>query len=435
MSSSFPDNNGDAAAPHRAQQPGSLDHGEPSMDANPYGARYGAAASHPDLDANAPILRSSDMRRMNRRALVFLIVLVALLALAVTWMFTHLWHNDNSRKPREEVVSVPAAPKLPPLPSQPQVPAIPVAPIPVASAPVLPQLPPPRPEAAKPRGPTLVERRIMDTNTAAATGVNGSTNAALAALQQYQQQEQMMLANQGGPPDTSAAPVPTDAGIPPEFAMPANSAYKGPGLDKTASAKPLGHPDTVMTRGTYIRCVLETHIVTDVPGFTSCIVTEPVYSFTGKRLLLPKGSKVLGSYSQEPNGERVAVVWDRILTPNGIDVNMASPGIDQLGGAGHPGYLDHHWGQRIGAALLISMLSDAFSYAAAKNGPETTTVTNGMAVQSPWQSNTAHTLQSLANQAVRRSANRPDTLTIHQGVVVYVYVAKDVDFTGVVGRY
>ena len=69
-----------------------------------------------------------------------------------------------------------------------------------------------------------------------------------------------------------------------------------------------------------------------------------------------------------PVGNRVAVIWDRVITPNGIDVNMASPGIDNLGGAGLPGYYNAHWGQRIGAALLISMLSDAFSYEAAEHG-------------------------------------------------------------------
>ena len=58
----------------------------------------------------------------------------------------------------------------------------------------------------------------------------------------------------------------------------------------------------------------------------------------------------------------------------------------------------------------------------------------GVVVQSPYQSNTAQTLQSLANQAVRQSANRPATLSINQGTVISIYVAKDVDFGGVVSR-
>ena len=189
-----------------------------------------------------------------------------------------------------------------------------------------------------------------------------------------------------------------------------------------------------MLRVTYIRCVLETRIITDFPGFTSCIVTEPVYSFNGRRLLLPKGSKVMGRYDTDPQGDRIAVIWDRIVTPTGIDVDMASPGIDNLGGAGHPGSLNSHWGSRMGAALLISMLSDAFKYEAAEHGPRNTTISNGFVTQTPFESNTAQTMQNFANQAVQRSANRRSTVTINQGTVVTIYVARDVDFNTVLAR-
>lgn len=208
-----------------------------------------------------------------------------------------------------------------------------------------------------------------------------------------------------------------------------------PGTDVATSAQPLLNADTLMLRGTFIRCVLETRIVSDIPGFTSCVVTEPVYSFTGRRLLLPKGSKVLGRYDSGPVGDREAVIWDRVVTPNGVDVNMASPGVDNLGGSGHPGYLNSHWGSRIGSALLISMLSDAFKYEGEKHGPTSTNISDGGVVtQSPYQSNTAQTLQDLSGQAVQASANRRPTLTINQGTVVNIYVAKDVDFSGVVAR-
>ncbi len=207
--------------------------------------------------------------------------------------------------------------------------------------------------------------------------------------------------------------------------------------DAKTSAQPLTNPDTIMVRGTFIRCVLQTRIISDYPGFASCVVTEPVYSFTGKRLLLPKGSKVLGKYRSSPIvGNRLAVIWDRIITPTGIDVNMSSPSVDDLGSSGNPGYLDSHWGSRITAALLISMLSDGFSYAAAENGPKTTSVSGGgLAVQTPFQSNTAQTLQNLASQAVQSAAQRPPTVTINQGTLIDVYVAKDVDFSGVVSKF
>lgn len=399
--------------------------------ANPYAAQHQQQQQGPDLDAGAPLLRSNDIRRTNRNAMLMLGALALLLVLAVMWvMFAGSGHKDAPKPQKEETVNVPEAPKaLPMLPTPaplPQRMVQQVQPIPVA-----PPLPPPsrNTQPSGPREPSLVERRI-----AAAQG--GSSSGAFDAPAPTPTPGY----GNGAPgmPGMGSGGLP---GMPDglgQFRMPANSNYgsANKSADTAAMAQPLIHPDNLLMRGTYIRCVLETHIVTDIPGFTSCIVTEPVYSFNGQHLLLPKGSKVLGSYGQEPNGPRVAVVWDRVVTPTGIDVTMASPGVDNLGGAGHPGYYDAHWPSRISSALLISMLSDAFKYEAAKHGPTTNTVSaNGTVVQEPFESNTAQTVQELADQAVRRAANRPATVTINQGTVVTIYVAKDVDFTGVLARY
>ncbi|WP_368312269.1 TrbI/VirB10 family protein [Luteibacter sp. CQ10] len=390
------------------------------LSGNPYAANQQRQAQ-PDLDAGAPQLAEADVRRMNRRAIAFLAGIVVLL-LAVGY-FLLTGGSGNSApppKPREETVTVPSVPKpLPDLP--PQQPAQPIA---LAPPPPLPTPEQTRPAKmnlpSRPAGPTLLERRIAAAEQSSAAIAGGPSGGGAPGPGGF---------GPGGYFGPQQAPTQSYNGVP------INSAYGAKDLSGVSSADPLTHPDTLMLRGTFIRCTLETKIITDIPGFTSCVVTEPVYSFTGKRLLLPKGSKVLGKYDQEPNGPRVAVIWDRIVTPTGIDVNMASPGIDTLGGAGHPGIYRAHWGSRIGSALLISLFSDAFKYEAAEHGPRQTTISNGVVTQSPFESNTAQTLQDLANQAVRRAANRPATVTINQGTVLDIYVAKDVDFAGVVARY
>ncbi|QWT22443.1 hypothetical protein KPL74_10700 [Bacillus sp. NP157] len=388
---------------------------------NPYSANQRQA--QPDLDEGAPTLAAADMRRMNRRALAFLAGIVVLLV-AVGYFLLSSGGSGNATPPkpqREETVHIPEAPK-PVLPPE-RAPEQAAQPIALAPPPPLPTPEQLRPASmqgpSRQQGPSLLERRMASAEGSAATGVgaNGGYGQApgpggfgFPGMQQQQ------------PPQSFNG-------------VPINPAYGGKPLPEVSSADPLIHPDTLMLRGTYIRCVLETRIITDIPGFTSCVVTEPVYSFSGKRLLLPKGSKVLGKYDTEPSGPRVAVIWDRIVTPTGIDVNMASPGVDNLGGAGHPGMYDAHWGSRIGAALMISLLSDAFKYEAAEHGPRQTTISNGVVTQSPFESNTAQSMQQLANDAVRRAVNRPATVTINQGTVVSIYVAKDVDFSGVVARY
>jgi type IV secretion system protein VirB10 len=352
----------------------------------------------PDLDVHAPQLRAVELRRMNRRALLLLGAVVLLLMFVAYWMFTSTGSRHQQPKPREEKVTVAEAPntlRLPQLPPSPTVPSQPpTPPIPVLPASPVTPLPTADMKPAVAQSPTLLQRRI------AASG-----------------------AETQDPSATQRMPGGTDARLP-------TGEQAGP-----TSAQALPHADTLMQRGTYIRCVLETRIVSDVPGFSTCLVTEPVYSFNGHTLLLPKGSKLLGAYNHKPTGNRMEVVWDRIITPTGIDVNMASPGMDNLGGAGLPGHYDAHWGQRVSSALLISLLSDAFKYEAAEHGPRNSTVGNGFVTQTPFESNTAQTVQQLADQAVREAANRRPTVTINQGTVLYVYVARDVDFSGVVARF
>ena len=369
-----------------------------ALGGNPYARRYQAGSEpEPDLDAGAPQLRSSELRRINQRALLFLAGIVLLLIAVAIWMFKSAAGNPERPKPREEKVTVAEAPVPMPMPRLPSAPrkTVSTAPIPLMPHPA-PPLPTPEEDASVPRKPTLLERRIEASDMVAST--------------------------QGAP-----AASPNNPGVAGFMGAPASS--------QQADATPLVHPDTLMQRGTYIRCVLETRIISDIPGFSTCLVSEPVYSFNGHTLLLPKGSKILGKYQGGQQQRRVSVIWDRIITPTGIDVNMSSPGMDQLGGAGLPGHYDAHWGSRIGAALMISLLSDAFKYEAAEHGPTTTTVGNGFVTQEPFQSNTAQTVQSLANQAVQEAVNRAPTVTLNQGTVIYIYVAQDVDFSGVVERY
>jgi type IV secretion system protein VirB10 len=392
VNSNTPNQPGDGYTPH--DMPGNQ---ADALGSNPYSTRYQQSAA-PDLDAGAPQLKSHDLRRMNQRALLLLGAVVLLLLFVAYWMIAGTGNHKEQTKPREEKVTVAEPPKsliLPQLPSPTPAPQQAAA-IPLVQQPSVPPLTQLPTQTAAPPPPSLLQRRISASQDA------GSTSA-------------------------DQAPTPAAATV----TGPAGSLH-----DSTVtSAQPLRNPDVLMQRGTYIRCVLETRIVSDIPGYASCLVTEPVYSFNGQRLLLPKGSKVLGTYDRGPMGDRMAVIWDRIITPNGIDVNMASPGIDKLGGAGVPGYYDAHWGTRISSALLISMLSDAFKYEAAEHGPKTTTIGYGVATQQPFESNTAQTVQNLANQAVQAAANRAPTVTINQGTIIYVYVAKDVDFGGVVARF
>ncbi|HHA2860569.1 TrbI/VirB10 family protein [Stenotrophomonas maltophilia] len=407
-------NNGrdESQSPYGAQ-------GAPDAQSNPY---FGTTQAEPapDLDAAAPQLRSAEEQRLNRKALMFLGGIVVLLV-AMGFLLFRKGQDDKDAVQKVPDVARVSTPTLPdavqtsPVPSQAMQPVDPI--------PMTPPLPPPpldstplfvpQSDSAREmdRGPTLLDRRIgSGSGVGGGDGQDGNGGNGGRGMDEY---TRAMLAQL---PNNQAAPA---------------KVRRGPDVEDVSSATYIQSPDALLVRGTYLRCVLETRIITDLAGYTSCLLTEPVYSINGRNLLLPKGSKIYGAYGGGPMGKRVEVIWDRITTPNGIDVAMSSPGVDQLGGAGHPGQYSAHWGSRIASALMISLISDAFKYAAAEHGPETTTIANnGMTVQSPYESATARTMERLANEALS-SNRRPPTVTINQGTIVNVYVAKDVDFTNV----
>src|SRR3546814_15825303 len=94
------------------------------------------------------------------------------------------------------------------------------------------------------------------------------------------------------------------------------------------------------------------------------------------------------------------------------------------------------WSSDIASALLISLISDGFKYAGEKHGPTSTThYGNGAVVEEPFESNTASTMQRLADRAIERSANRPATVTINPGTVLHVYELGRAACRESVGQY
>ena len=100
-------------------------------------------------------------------------------------------------------------------------------------------------------------------------------------------------------------------------------------------------------------------------------VTEPVYdTATGKFLLIPQGSRILGRYnSQVSYGQsRVQVVWNRIILPDTSSLTLDNlVGTDPAGYAGLEDDVDWHWNRIFAGAVLTTLLGVGAELAAPEN--------------------------------------------------------------------
>ncbi|MFZ5742897.1 MAG: TrbI/VirB10 family protein [Pseudomonadota bacterium] len=223
------------------------------------------------------------------------------------------------------------------------------------------------------------------------------------------------------PPSTLTAPAGPVGDAAPAAAPTGNSnddfATRIGGVGGTAARATAGiDPKTTVTQGTLIPAVLETAIDTDVPGYVRAVVSADVRSFDGSRVLVPRSSRLIGQYKSglQAGQKRAYVIWTRLIRPDGVSVNIASPAIAFSGETGLGGKVNTHFFERFGSAMLLSVIG---GLSAVSGG------TAGVII--------AGSGQSAAAAAVGQSANIGPTVRVRQGEPIRVFTARDLDFSRV----
>ncbi|TAJ31964.1 type IV secretion system protein VirB10 [Bosea sp. (in: a-proteobacteria)] len=217
-----------------------------------------------------------------------------------------------------------------------------------------------------------------------------------------------------------AADAPSEAG--PSGSPNALDALRQSSSVGEARASMLPNRNYLVTAGTLIPCILQTAMNSAQPGYTSCLIPRDVYSENGRVVLMEKGTKVLGEYygGIQQGQNRLFVLWTRAVTPQGVRIDLASPGSDALGRAGIAGAVDTFFWARFGSALLLSLVDDA-AYIA---GQSVSGGNNNF-------NNTTRTPSEGAGIALQNSINIRPVLKKNQGEEVGIFVAKDFNFADV----
>jgi len=230
--------------------------------------------------------------------------------------------------------------------------------------------------------------------------------------------------------DAASAPPPgnlASLGLAPQPATPsAQDRQLGflnqPSDKRTMSPDRIAAPasNNVLQAGAVIAAALITGIRSDLPGQITAQVTENVYdSPTGRILLVPQGSRLIGQYDSGVGfgQRRVLLVWNRLILPSGRSIVLErQPGADAEGYAGLEDGVDYHWGDLFKAATLSTLLSI---------GAETGSSTQDSDLIRALRQGASTSINQTGQQIVQRQLNIAPTLTIRPGFPVRVIVTRD----------
>lgn len=201
----------------------------------------------------------------------------------------------------------------------------------------------------------------------------------------------------------------------------------------------IGDLSSVIAQGKMIHAVLETAVNTTLPGQLRAIVSRDIYAEQSRNILIQKGSRLIGVYNTNVfrGQDRVFIIWTRVIRPDGVDIYVNSPGVDNLGRAGAEGFLDQKYSEIFTGAILTSVIG--IGAAAAVDGLgggdniQTTTNTDGSSTSSgdPVSFATLNAVGNISNvgrSVVDGLLDLRPTITIDQGTRVNVFVNRDLYF-------
>ena len=163
-------------------------------------------------------------------------------------------------------------------------------------------------------------------------------------------------------------------------------------------------------------------IRSDLPGQITAQVTENIYdSPTGRILLVPQGTRIIGQYDNnvEFGQRRVLLVWNRLILPNGRSIVLErQPGADTQGYAGLEDGVDYHWWDLAKAAGLSTLLAVGSELAVSDEARLVRAIRDG----------SQDTINDAGQQIIQRQLQVAPTLTIRPGFPVRIIVTRDLVF-------
>jgi len=177
----------------------------------------------------------------------------------------------------------------------------------------------------------------------------------------------------------------------------------------------------LLAPGSKLPCIVETAINSDVEGvFTAKVSTNVYDTATGRHLLTPEGSTIVGhdqSQSLLYGNERLPTISLTLSLPDGRSVDLGqAPITDQHGTIGLTGQVNNHWWRLFGAVFIGGALRGGMQ-----------AIQTGIA-EAGGAGQVASGISSLGSQAVTQRAGRAldtrPTIEVDAGQLCHVLLTK-----------
>lgn len=168
--------------------------------------------------------------------------------------------------------------------------------------------------------------------------------------------------------------------------------------------------------GRLIPAILTTAISSDIEGIVTAQVEQDIYASMGRAVLIPRGSKVIGSYKNDNKigQDRLAITWREIITPQGVNILLTNAiTSDNMGMTGAKGSLNNKYLERYGIGYGLSTVSNVLLLALSSQAGN-----NAYTNQIYQQSNTD--LSTIVQDIIEQQQEINPTIEIKQGSRIYI---------------
>ncbi|WP_256824061.1 TrbI/VirB10 family protein [Pseudomonas kurunegalensis] len=334
----------------------------------------------------------------------------------------------------------------------------------VAASPRKVQDPPPRREAAKvapvsnePGAPADTPRSVVDRQQQQGAGMSDEERRRQQLEMQAQLEREKMLAarqrsaifatakdegfaqgaEQGGDGQQAGGGSLLGGGRGSQGHMNANDAFAASTYSESVpftEARAMENLQYKVLQGAVIEATLQPRAQSQLPGQICASIAQNVYAAEGRRVMIPWGSLVCGSYNASlmPGQERLFTIWNFVRIPRldgrpPMEIPLNSAGTDQLGTAGQGGVVDNHWAQIFGVAAAVSIIGAGASNSGVSSGDQENS-------SSRYRSEVQEAAADSAQTILGRYANIQPTVTVPHGSRVVIYLQRDLDFTKVFAK-